>query len=204
MAEAKKPFYVSFTHDRIPQQVDHSRSSPGPAGGAVSRAGYTSIRSDQRLTTIWDNGSTGADGRVPIFAQSINIYFWLTDFLVSITSDFAVHSCAYQATHRHELEAHIYDPIRIFHSYRDILVRRINVIAVPTREVPLRVVSGQTASSQIASRQAEVDRQVINAISLTRREIARDLRQASAHHDNAVSYRLVYNQCTDAQWVSGR
>jgi len=199
MAEAKKPFYISFTHDRIPQQVDHSRSSPGPTGRSANLAGYTSIKSKARLTIAWDDGSTGADGRVPIFARSVNIYFWLTDFLIAISSNFAAHSCAYQATHRHEQEAHIYDPIRIFHSFRDILIRRINVIAVPTREVPLRV-----ASSQIESRQEEVERQIIHAISLTRRELLRDLQQARVRHDNAASYRLVYNQCTDAQWVSGR
>ena len=141
----------------------------------------------------------GTDGRVPIFAQSVNVYFRLTDFLIAISSDFAVRSCAYRATHRHELEAHIYDPIRIFHSYRDVLIRRLNVLPVPTREAPLRI-----ASSQVASKQAEVEGRIVGAIGQTRRELVRDLKQARDRHDSPASYRLVYRQCTDAQWASGR
>jgi hypothetical protein len=202
MAEAKKPFYVSFTHDHIPQRVDHSRSQPGPAGsgGTANRAGHTSISSRARLTFAWDAGPAGANGQFPIFAQSVNVYFRLTDFLIAITSDFAVRSCAYQATLRHELQAHIYDPIHIFHSYRDILIRRLNATPVPTREVPLRVAS----PSEAASRQADIERQIFDIVGQTRRELTRDLQHASARHDGPASYRLVYNQCTDAQWASGR
>jgi len=148
----------------------------------------------------WDDGPVGADGRFPIFAQSVNVYFRLTDFLLAITSDFVARSCAYQVTLRHELEAHIYDPIYIFHSYRDVLIQRLNAIVVPTREAPLRVAS----SSEAASRQADVERQVVNVIGQTRRELVRDLQQARDRHDSPASYRLVYNQCTDSQWVSGR
>ena len=199
MADAKRPFYVSFTHDRIPQRVDHSRSHPGPPGRRANRAGYTSVTSRARLTVAWDAGPMGTDGRVPIFALSVNVYFRLTDFLIAISSDFAVRSCAYRATHRHELEAHIYDPIRIFHSYRDVLIRRLNVLPVPTREAPLRI-----ASSQVASKQAEVEGRIVGAIGQTRRELVRDLKQARDRHDSPASYRLVYRQCTDAQWASGR
>ena len=134
------------------------------------------------------------------FAQSVNVYFRLTDFLIAISSDFAARSCAYQATLRHELQAHIYDPIHIFHSYRDVLIRRLNAIAVPTRETPLRVAS----ITEAESRRAEVERQIIDAIGQTRRELVRDLQQARDRHDSPASYRLVYNQCTDTQWVSGR
>lgn len=148
----------------------------------------------------WDDGPPGADGRFPIFAQSVNVYFRLTDFLISISSDFAARSCAYQATLRHELQAHIYDPIRIFHSYRDVLIRRLNAIAVPTRESPLRVAS----TTEAESRRAGVERQIVEAIGHTRRELARDLRLARDRHDSPASYRLVCSQWTDAQWVSGR
>ena len=200
MAEAKRPFYVSFTHDQIPQRIDHSRSQPGPPGGAANRAGHTSVTSEARLTIAWDDGPPGGDGRFPIFAQSVNVYFRLTDFLIAISSDFAARSCAYQATLRHELQAHIYDPIHIFHSYRDVLIRRLNAVAVPTREVPLRVASTTEANS----RRAEVERQTVAAIGQTRRELVRDLQQARDRHDSPASYRLIHNQCTDAQWVGGR
>lgn len=200
MAEAKRPFYVSFSHDQIPQRVDHSRSRPGPAGGAANRAGYTSVTSKARLTIAWDDGPRGSDGRLPLFARSVNIYFRLTDFVVAISSDFVARSCAYQATLRHELQAHIYDPIRIFHSYRDVLIRRLNAIPVPTADAPIRVGS----ATEFEAQQARVERQIVDAIGQTRRELVRDLRQARDRHDSSASYRLVHNQCTDTQWVTGR
>jgi hypothetical protein len=196
---AKEPYYVSFIHDRIPQQADHSRSQPGPTGSTADRAGHTSVTSRARLTIAWDTGPAGADGQVPLFAQSVTVVFRLTDFVIGITSDYAVGSCAYRATLQHELEAHVYEPIRIFHSYRDVLVRRLNGIAVPTRERPLRV-----APSEVASRQAEVERPIVDAIARTKRELLRDLQRARDHHDSPASYSLVYNQCTDAEWASGR
>jgi hypothetical protein len=199
MPQPKKPFYISFTHDNIPQRVDHSRSQLGPSGATANRAGHTTIQSRARLTAAWDDGPTGVDGRVPIFARSINVYFQLADFLIAISSDFAVQSCAYRETRRHELEAHVYDPIRIFYSYRDVLVLRLNAIVVPTKEAPLRVASGE-----MAARKAEVEGLIVNTIGQTRRELLRDLQQASDRHDSADSYRLVYNHCTDAQWASGR
>lgn len=194
------PYYVSFTHDHIPRRIDHSRSHPGPSGGAANRAGHTSVTSRARLTIAWDDGPVGADGRFPLFAQSANVYFRLTDFLISITSDLAAGSCAYQATLRHELDAHIYDPIRIFHSYRDVLIRRLGAIIVPTRAAPLVVAS----TSEAASRQEELERRIVGVIGQTRRELARDLEQARDRHDSTASYRTVHNQCTDAQWASGR
>lgn len=200
MTKTKRPFYVSFTHDRIPRRPDHSRSQPGPSGGAANRAGHTSFRPKERLTVAWDDGPAGADGRFPIFVQSAKVYFRLTDFVIAITSDFTTRSCAYQVTLRHELAAHIYDPIHIFQSYRNVLIRRLNAIAIPTREAPLRVAS----TAEATSRQDEVERQIVKAIGQTRRELVLDLKQARDRHDSPASYRLVYKQCTDAQWASGR
>ena len=113
MTVARKPYYVSFIHDEIPRTIDHTRSQPGPPGGGSDRAGYTSVTSKARLVIAWDTGASGNDRLVPIFARSVNVYFLLTDFLIAISSDYARRSCAYRVTLQHELEAHIYDPIRI-------------------------------------------------------------------------------------------
>jgi hypothetical protein len=129
----------------------------------------------------------------------VNVYFRLTDFVVAISSGFALRSCAYEATRRHEFEAHLYDPIRIFHSYREVLIQRLNAVSVPTREAPLHV-----PSSQVQARQEEVERRVVAVIGQTRRELARDLSEARDRQDSPESYRLAHNQCTDAQWASGR
>lgn len=199
MTEPRRPYYVSFTHDRMPQQIDHSRLRPGPPGGSGHRVGHTSVRPTGRLVFAWDAGPVQAGGLVPLHANSVNVYFRLTDFVVAISSGFAVRSCAYEATRRHEFEAHLYDPIRIFHSYREVLIQRLNAISVPTREAPLHV-----PSSQVQARQEEVERRVVAVIGQTRRELARDLSEARDRQDSPESYRLAHNQCTDAQWASGR
>jgi hypothetical protein len=93
-------------------------------------------------------GPTGADRRFPIFARSINVFFWLTDFVVAISSDFNEQSCAYRTTRRHELQAQIYEPIRIFHSYRDVVVRGLNATVAPTEAAPWRVASEAEAETR--------------------------------------------------------
>jgi len=63
MAEPIKPYYISFLTDKVPSQIDHTKSSPGPSGSRADRAGYTKIRSRARLTFAWDNGpARGWDG----------------------------------------------------------------------------------------------------------------------------------------------
>ena len=200
MTEPRPPFYVSFSHDRIPQTVDHSRANPGPPGGAANRAGHTSIRPKGRLSFAWDQSPVGPDGRIPIFAQWINVYFWLTDFAVAISSDFTERSCAYQTTLRHELQAHIYAPIRIFHSYRDILIQRLNAIVAPTRTAPFRAATIAEANA----RQAQIEAQVTAVVRQVRIDLTRDLQAARVEADDARHYRLVYRQCTDEEWASGR
>jgi hypothetical protein len=200
MAEAKTPFYVSFTHDLIPHRVDQSRSHPGPPRGAANRAGYTSITIKTQLTFDWERGPRKGDGRFPIFIQSVNVYFRLADFVIAISSDFTTYSCAYQVTLRHEMEAHIYDPIRIFHSYRDILIRELNAIVVPTRDAPFRVVTETEAGSQ----QAKVEDKIYEVVQRTRAKLRDELEKAKRLQDDPSSYRLVYDRCTRAQWSSGR
>ncbi len=199
MTVPKPPFYVSFSHDRIPQTVDHSRVNPGPPGGAANRAGHTSIRPKGRVSFAWDQLHVGPDRRIPIFAQSINVYFWLTDFAVAISSDFTERSCAYQATRRHEFQAHIYAPIRIFHSYRDILIQRLNVIDAPTRTTPFRAAT----IAETNARQAQIEAQVKAVAWQVSVELNRDLQAARVEADDARHYRLVYRQCTDAEWANG-
>src|SRR5579863_62016 len=198
MAEPKPPFYVSFSQDRIPTTVDHSRANPGPPG--ASRAGHTTAKPNARLTLNWDNGPTGADGRFPFFAQSINIFFRLEDFLVEISSNFSDASCAYKTTLRHELQAHIYEPLRIFYSYRDILIQRLNAVFVPTKTAPLRAASDVEAGQ----RQEAVNRQIRDVVRDVRAALIRDLEDARRRADAPNAYQLVYGQCTYEQWANGR
>lgn len=200
MAEPRRPYYVWFSNDQLPQQIDHSQSRPGPPGGTANRAGFTSVTSRARMTIAWSDEPVAPGGLTPFYARSVNVYFRLTDFLVAISADFAARSCAYRVTRAHELSAHISDPIRIFHSYRDVLIRRLNAIVVPTHEAPLRVASRTDA----AARQEALGNLISNAIVQTRGELTRELRRARDQHDSADAYRLVYNQCSEAEWISGR
>jgi hypothetical protein len=200
MTEPRPPFYVSFSHDRIPQTFDHSRSNPGPPGGSANRAGHTSARPAGRISFAWDQGPGGADRRFPIFARSINVFFWLKDFAVAISSDFEEQSCAYRTTLRHELQAHIYEPIRIFHSYREVVIRKLNTVVVPTEAAPWRVAS----EAEAATRQQNVEDQVVAVIRVIRGALDSDLKAARLRADDADHYRLVYRQCTDEEWASGR
>lgn len=199
MATAIKPYFVFFQTDRVPGVVDHSQPQPGPAGGNADRAGHTrySVRAG-RTVFVWDDNPVQPDGLVPFFARSINVYFLLKDFTVAISSDYMVGSCAYRATRRHEFEAHVYSPIRLFRGYRDVLVRRLNQVPVPTETQPEPLLPERIESFQEATEQ-----RVMAVVRDVRRSLIRDLNADSRKHDSPASYRSVYRQCTLEEW-SGR
>jgi hypothetical protein len=198
MLELKKPYYVSFLHDPIPRGVDHSKSSPGPGSGRGDRAGYTHIRlsGDGALTFAWEDGPARSDGRTPLYAQSVNVYFHLTDFVVAISSDYTTASCAYNATRRHEFEAHLYRPIRIFHTYRDVMVSRLNTIAIPTRESPRWIRPAEAGAIQKSLEEA-----VREAVLAVRRNLVAALITDRNTQDDSSHYRVVYDQCSPADWA---
>jgi len=140
-----------------------------------------------------------ADGMVPFFAQSIKVYFRLDDFVVSISKDYPAGSCAYEATRRHEFASHIDRPMRIFHSYRDILVRRLNAIPVPTERTPT-----WTRIQEIPRLQGSLEQRVIGAVVAVKQELLRALDADRRAQDSPSSYRLVYQQCSEEEWARGR
>lgn len=199
MAVPKPPFFVRFAADRLPTSVDHSRSYPGPAGGSANRAGYTKVTSDARLVLVHEILPPDASGDVGLYFRSINVNFLLTDFMVAITSDFRVRSCAYRATYKHEIAAHITDPIAIFYSFRDPLIERLNAVPVPTKDRPERWVSPLLEPAVEA-----MGRRLARIVGDTKRELVAKLRKARDSHDSPASYHLVHKECTDAEWASGR
>lgn len=199
MAIPRAPFYVSFQTDNVPTTFDHTQSSPGPGGGAADRAGHTSVRVKPRMTTVWDNGAPRSDGRSPFYAVSINVFFRLQDFIVGVSSDYRVGSCAYNATVQHELDAHILRPMRIFRSFRDPLISRLNAINIPTQSAPLWLTSAEMQRAQ-----ERLMTPVVAAIEWSRGQIAAALRSDGHSQDDAQHYRLVYNQCSPADWAAGR
>jgi hypothetical protein len=199
MTQLRAPFFIWFGADRIPSDVDHSRSNPGPPGAAANRAGFTRVKSKQRLVLVADHTPPDAAGRVRFFYRSVNVYFALTDFAVAVSSDFAEASCAYRATRAHEIEAHIRDPIRIFYDYRDVLVARLNRETFPTADSPLDI-----PQANLAVTAQSFERTMVRIVGSAKRELLEGLNEARRRHDSPASYRLVYEECTDQQWATGR
>ena len=199
MAVPSEPYYVSFQTDRVPATVDHTRSSPGPSSSGVDRAGYTSVRQRARVTFAWDNGPARADGLVPFYAMSVNVFFWLDDFLVSVSSDYPEGSCAYDATRRHEFQSHIARPMRIFHGFRDILIVRLSAIQIPTQRSPswVRLPGVETLKQSL-------EQQVIQTVGAVKQQLVQALRSDRTAQDSASSYRVVYDQCPAEEWARGR
>ena len=199
MAVPRPPFFVRFAADRLPTVVDHSSSHPGPPGGSVNRAGFTRVRSRARLELVHETLPPNSAGEVGLYFRSVNVNFLLTDFMVAISSDFRVRSCAYRVMHTHEIDAHIRDPIAIFYSFRDVLIERLNVVPVPTQDRPERWLAPLVEPAVEA-----LGRRLERIVGDTKRELAAALRAARDRHDSAASYNLVHNQCSDAEWASGR
>ena len=201
MTEPRRPYYVSFTIDRIPATVDHSRSNPGGAGSGAERAGHTSVRlsAGNGPQFVPYTGPARADGMVPFYYRSINVRFSLNDFAVAISSDYEAGSCPYNATRRHEYEAHLYRPIRIFWSYRETLIRALNRIVVPTEAAPQWV-----RPAAVQALRDRFEQQVNEAAHTVYQNLRSALHTARDVDDNAEHYRLVYGQCTPADWARGR
>src|SRR4051794_20343672 len=131
MASPNPPYFVHFSVDPASSAtIDHSQSAPG---GAAHRAGRTSIdfRGKGGLTWQPETGTPRADGIVPFWFRSVNVYFRLTDYIVRITSDYAAGTCAYDATMRHEVDEHIVKPTRIMYGFRDQVVTALNAVRLP-------------------------------------------------------------------------
>ena len=54
------------------------------------------------------------------------------------------------------------------------------------------------------ARQGQIEAQVKAVVRQVRNDLNRDLQAARVEVDDARHYRLVYRQCTDEQWATGR
>jgi hypothetical protein len=195
MPNPNPPYYVQFSADPVSSAtIDHSQAAPG---GAAHRAGHTSIQLSGRGGLTWqpETGRPRADGLVPFYFRSVNVYFRLTDYVVQITSDYAVGSCTYDATMRHEIDEHIVNPTRVMYGFRDQVVTALNAVRLPTQNMPRWV-----AANQVDATEAEYIRQVGAVIQTYRNRISAAMRQAQAASDSPASYQNVYRQCPGSEW----
>jgi hypothetical protein len=195
VANPNPPYFVHFSASPVSSAtIDQSQSAPG---GGAHLAGHTSISFRGRGGLTWrrESGQPRADGLVPFYFRSVNVYFRLTDYVVSISSGYAAGSCTFNATMRHEVDEHILNPTRIMYGFRDQVVTALNGVSLPTQSAPRWL-----RPDQVAAEEAAYIGQVGRVIQDYRSRVSAALRRAAAASDSPASYRSVYRQCPVEEW----
>jgi hypothetical protein len=174
--------------------IDHSRSAPG---GGAHRTGHTSIDFPGRGGLTWqpETGAPRADGLVPFYFHSVNVYFRLADYVVRILSDYAAGSCSFNATMRHEAGEHIVNPTRLMCGFRDQVAVALNAVRLPTQNAPLWL-----HPNQVDAVESGYIRQVGGVIQNYRKRVSAALRRAQAASDSPASYQRAYRQSPAEEW----
>lgn len=198
MVMATKPYIVNFDHAAVPTTPDQSSSSPGPSTGGADRAGYTKAILKKKLSIEWDNGPARADGMVPMFARAATVSFALDPITVAVSSDYPTHSCPYRVTLKHEIEDHAKSYLKIFLSYKDILISRLNPIAFPTEAAPRWMMP-----KEIDAFQETLAQQVSMVIKAVASRLVAEMDADRQVKDSPQSYAALYAQCSAADWLMG-
>jgi hypothetical protein len=188
------PFYISFQNASPPASPNHSLSSPGTGREMVNRAGFTSVRLTKQMTIMWEDGPVREDGKLPFFTRSVNIYFGLDPIEVFVSADYTEGSCPYNATLQHE-ESHVRAFLRIFHSYRQILIQRLSSIVVPIESAPHWLIP-----AEIGSFQTSIQNSIAEVIKNTASELKAEMEADRNTKDSPSSYSVVYAKCPVSQW----
>lgn len=191
MADAKKPLYVNFQADAI-SPVDHSKSNPGPPNNKV-RAGHTSMNFSAKLSFVWSD--PGKKEPFAFFAEAVNVFFFLKDIRISISSSYLKGSCPYKATLEHETEDHALASIKLFYSYRDAFVRDLTRIKIPSRASP-----EQLTLKEAVKLQERVEKEVADLVKTTRDAIAGALKKLQSSADSAANYKAIWAKCPAEDW----
>ncbi len=193
MANPVPPYFVEFSADSASSaRIDQSQAAPG---GAVDRAGHTTIQSRGSLTWKTETGPPRSDGLVPFSFRSMKVLFRLSDYVVQITSSYRPGSCTYNATMRHEVNEHIVNPTRLLFGFRDQVVQALNKLPLPIATAPRWVRADQAAAVE-----AEYVKQVGGVVKDFRNKILNAMREASLASDAPKHYGLVYRQCPLEEW----
>jgi hypothetical protein len=187
-------FYVNFQNTTPPNAPDHTQQHPGPGGAAAHRAGFTRVHLGKRMNIAWDIGPAQSDGRIPLFAKSVNIFYRLDPIEVHVSSDYATNSCPYRVTLEHE-RSHVRDFLRIFHSGREPLVSMLEQVAVPTEDVPRFV-----DSSDVEAVQDEIGEQLRQVILSHSSALVAQMEADRNAKDAPTAYAAVYARCPPNEW----
>jgi hypothetical protein len=146
----------------------------------------------------WDRGPAQSGGRIPLFAQSINVFYRIDPIEVFVSRDFAVGSCPYRVTLDHE-RSHVRDFLGIFRDSYTPLIAELESVFVPTRNSPRMVEPANVEAVQDAIGQQL--RQVILSHSsslVARMEADRRAKDAPS------AYAAAYARCPASEWQMGQ
>lgn len=191
-------FYVNFHHARPPEVPDHSQRRPGPNGARANRAGYTRVHLSKRMNIPWDKGPAQSGGRIPLFAQSVNVFYRIDPIEVFVSRDYAASSCPYRVTLEHE-RSHVRDFLGIFRDSYEPLIPELGRVDVPGRNSPRMVEPANVEAMQDAIGQQL--RQVILSHSsslVARMEADRRAKDAPS------AYAAAYARCPASEWQMGQ
>ncbi len=186
--------YVSFQNVAPPSAPDHSQLHPGPNGATANRAGYTRVRIQKRMSIVWGNGSRQADGRVPLFARSVNVFYRLDPIELYVSSQYAEDGCPYRVTLAHE-RSHLRDFLRIFHSGRAALLEVFSGVVVPTASAPRLV-----QPDDIGDVQDEIGVALATVIRTHSTQLAQKMEIDRNAKDTPAAYRILHAQCPASEW----
>ena len=186
--------YVSFQNAMPPDAPDHSQSNPGPAGSTADRAGYTRVRVQKSASIAWEFEAPDASGRIPVYAQSVNVFYRLDPIEVYVSSDYAENSCPYRVTLHHE-RSHVEAFARIFHAARATLVSQLAGLSVPTEHAPMPV-----PPADVEAFQNNIGTQLRAIVNAHSRDLVNGMEADRNAKDSPAAYSLVYGQCPASDW----
>lgn len=187
-------FYVNFQNAMPPGAPDQSQRRPVSGGAAANLAGYTRVRLRKQITIPWDTGPVQGNGRIPLFAQSVNAFIRLDPIEVYVSSDYAGGSCPYRVTLQHE-RTHVRDFLRLFHSARESLINQLERVMVPTRDMPRLVEPGDIEAVQDTI--GEQLRQVVLSFSAA---LVRQMEADRDAKDAPSAYAVEHARCPADEW----
>jgi Domain of unknown function (DUF4157) len=187
-------FYVSFENVVPPAVPDHSEAHPGPGGLLANRAGYTRVNIKKRVNIGWGNDPMTQDGRIPLYAQSVNVFYRLDPIQIFISSDYALGSCPYRVIFAHE-QSHVRAFLQLFHTGRESLITMLNPIAVPTRAAPTLV-----QPSNVKSVQDTIGERLHQAILTHSADLKEQMERDRREKDAPAFYATEYAKCPASEW----
>ncbi|HRF63607.1 MAG TPA: hypothetical protein PK708_12080 [Candidatus Competibacter sp.] len=149
----------------------------------------------KKVSIDWDNGPARGDGMVPFFSRAVTVDFALDPITVAVSSDYPVGSCPYRVTLKHEIDDHARAYVKLFLSYRDILVSQLNAITFPTEGAPRWIMP-----KDIQALQDRLSQQVQMAVMAVSSRLVAAMDADRQAKDSQQAYAALYRQCPAADW----